>query len=72
LGSPQPCYPEQLLESWIGTLSDRWRPQQDVFVYFNNDFRACALRDAVVFARIAQQRGLEATRVPELNEVHVS
>ena len=43
----------------------------DLFVYFNNDHRACALRDAIVFARLAQRAGWEVSRVPDLDEVRV-
>jgi hypothetical protein len=34
-------------------------------VYFNNDGRCCAVRDAREFARLAAREGLRVTRVPE-------
>ena len=69
-GSPRPCYPERLLESWAGTLLETWGGAE-VFVYFNNDHRCCAVHDAVRFAEIAERRGLSPTRVPRPDEVTV-
>jgi uncharacterized protein YecE (DUF72 family) len=57
------------LRSWVGRLAEQWRPDEDVYVYFNNDGRACALRDAIVFAQEAAQAGLEPTRVPASEDV---
>jgi uncharacterized protein YecE (DUF72 family) len=71
LGSPRPCYPERALETWAERLAALWRPAEDVFCYFNNDGRACALRDAVVFARLARLQGLEPSRVPGEEDVRV-
>jgi hypothetical protein len=33
-------------------------------VFFNNDPRGCAIRDAALFARAADRLGLRTTRVP--------
>ena len=43
----------------------------DVFAYFNNDFHACALANAVTFARLAESKGLRTTRVPSPGEITV-
>ena len=63
LGDPQPCYPREVLREWSARLAGTWTPDQDVFAFFNNDPRACALRDAVVFAELAQSDGMKPTRV---------
>lgn len=70
-GTPHPCYGRSAIESWVRRLADGWGPGADVFVYFNNDPRACALRDARVFAAAASRAGLQPTRVPAANEVTV-
>jgi uncharacterized protein YecE (DUF72 family) len=62
--SPHPCYGTHALESWAGRIADAWGREADVFVFFNNDGRACALRDARTFARAATRAGLEPTKVP--------
>ncbi len=50
--SPRPCYGRQALRSWADRVRDLWRPEEDVFVYFNNDPGACAVRNASTFTRI--------------------
>ena len=66
---PLPCYGRQALASWVGRLHDNWAPDEDAYVYFNNDPQACALRDAIVFARLAKRARLNPTRVPDLRQV---
>ena len=44
--SPRGCYGERSLASWLQRISAAWSPDQDVFAYWNNDFRGCAPRDA--------------------------
>ena len=68
-GSPRPCYGERALATWAERLAELWGPSADVYCYFNNDTRCCAVRDAAVFARAAARAGLRPTRVPELSEV---
>ncbi len=68
---PTPCYGRQALASWVDRLAAQWRPADDVFVYFNNDPRACALRDARVFARAAERAGFAPTRVPKASDVRL-
>jgi uncharacterized protein YecE (DUF72 family) len=69
--SPRPCYGERALASWVERLASMWEPADDLFVFFNNDTRACALRDAIVFARLAERAGLRPTRVPDPAEVRL-
>jgi uncharacterized protein YecE (DUF72 family) len=63
--TPHPCYGRAALTSWAQRIAESWGPRADVYVYFNNDPRACALRDARAFARAARAAGLQPTRVPE-------
>jgi uncharacterized protein YecE (DUF72 family) len=72
LGEPRPCYEEASLASWAERIAGLWSPDEDVYCYFNNDGRACALRDAIVFARQAADRGLRPTRVPTEEEVRIA
>ena len=67
--TPPPCYGRQALATWVQRLADNWTPDEDVYVYFNNDPRACALRDAAVLSRLARRAGLETTKVPRRDEV---
>jgi uncharacterized protein YecE (DUF72 family) len=68
---PPSCYGERALSSWAERLAERYRPHEDIYVYFNNDHAACALRDAIVFARAIEGVGLRPTRVPDPSDVHV-
>ena len=70
--TPHPCYGERALATWVGRLAELFGPRADVYAYFNNDGRACAIRDAIVFARLAERAGLKPTRVPDPSEVKVS
>jgi len=70
--TPRPCYGERALTTWAERIASLWAAGADVFCYFNNDARACAIRDAVTFARLARRAGLRPTRVPEPAEVHVA
>ena len=69
--TPRPCYGPQALATWIERLS-AWSLKEDVFVYFNNDHRACALRDARLFALAGRRAGWSATRVPRADEVRLA
>jgi uncharacterized protein YecE (DUF72 family) len=50
-GSPRSCYGRQALASWARRLVELAGPDPAGYVYFNNDARACAIRNAVVFER---------------------
>ena len=69
---PLPCYGREALASWVRRLRKEWKPDEEAYVYFNNDPRACALRDAIVFSRLARRAGLEPTRVPDPRDVVLS
>jgi uncharacterized protein YecE (DUF72 family) len=70
--SPHPCYGEKALETWVERIGELFGPRLDVYAYFNNDGRACAIRDAIVFAGLAKKAGLKSGRVPDPSEVTVS
>lgn len=63
--SPRGCYSERVLGNWLERITNAWRPEQDVFAYWNNDFRGCAPRDAGTFARLAAAAGTPTTRAPD-------
>jgi uncharacterized protein YecE (DUF72 family) len=70
--TPSPCYGDKALDRWAETLADVYGDGTDVFVFFNNDPRACALRDARKFALACDRHGLSHTRVPGPRDVHVA
>jgi uncharacterized protein YecE (DUF72 family) len=69
--APGGCYGESALKTWVDRIAATWPATADVFVYFNNDFHACALANAVTFARLADTAGLAPTRVPDAAEITV-
>ena len=56
--SPSPCYGDRALRSWVGRLGGLGPAGADGWVFFNNDHRACAVRDATRF------EGMLAARDP--------
>ena len=72
LAAPPPCYGREALQSWVGRLDAEWPARADAFVYFNNDHRACALRDARVLALAGRRAGWTATRIPAADEVRLA
>jgi uncharacterized protein YecE (DUF72 family) len=70
-GRPHPCYKKSSLDAWARRLAADFQPDEDIYVFFNNDPRACALRDAIVFADLMADLGFEHTRVPSRREVKV-
>ncbi|HET9733239.1 MAG TPA: DUF72 domain-containing protein [Acidimicrobiales bacterium] len=64
-GAKSPCYGPTALRSWARRLADMYGSDADVWVYFNNDPRGCAVHDARAFARHATREGMHPTRVPE-------
>ena len=71
VGRPRPCYTQAALADWADRLASIYDPTDEVFVYFNNDPRACALRDATIFARLMRRRGFEHGRVPRRSKIHL-
>lgn len=69
LARPHPCYGRQALARWAQRLAHLWPASADVYVFFNNDHLACAVRDARVFALACRRTGLSPTRVPDAREV---
>ncbi len=55
-----PDYPRAKLRTWAGRVMAL--PARDVFVYFNNDPTGAAIRDAIAFAGMLEERG--ATLAP--------
>lgn len=72
VASPRPCYGRQALLSWAERLRDAYSADEDLYCYFNNDHRCCAVRDAVVFGGLAERRGFDVSRLPDLEEVRLS
>jgi len=70
-GDPHPCYRHEQLGGWAWLLREQWGPEATAYAYFNNDGRACALRDAVTFADLCRKEGLHPSRVPDPAEIHV-
>ncbi len=68
---PRPCYGRTALRTWADRLLDGWGPEAEAWVYFNNDPRGCAPRDAARFATACRRAGLEPTRVPLVRSVRV-
>jgi uncharacterized protein YecE (DUF72 family) len=50
-------------------LATGWRPDDDCFVYFNNDPGAAAPGDAARFARLVARAGLRPSRVPSVRSL---
>ncbi len=69
LTAPLPCYGRKDMAEWAARLADLWGPDDTVYVYFNNDPRGCAVRDAIVFAEEVAKVGLVPSRVPQLADV---
>jgi uncharacterized protein YecE (DUF72 family) len=69
--TPPPCYGDAALKSWVRRIDSLWPATADVYVFFNNDPRGCAVRDAVRFQAHAARAGLPASRVPALTEAPV-
>lgn len=70
-GEPRPCYTGDEMRRWAGRVAELWSRSDDVYVYFNNDPRACALHDAIVFAEELDRLGVPRTHVPTMDEVTV-
>jgi uncharacterized protein YecE (DUF72 family) len=50
---PLPRYGDTALRTWHARIGETWPRNDDVFVYFNNDPGAAAVRNARTFARMA-------------------
>ncbi|HEX2048458.1 MAG TPA: DUF72 domain-containing protein [Acidimicrobiales bacterium] len=65
-------YGRAALTGWARRLADLFDPDEDVYAFFNNDPRGCAVRDARRFAGAVERTGLRPTRVPSPREVAVA
>jgi uncharacterized protein YecE (DUF72 family) len=70
--TPRPCYGPAALRGWARRLAELWPSSADLYVYFNNDPRGCAPRDARRFAAACERAGLRPSRVPGPRETHVA
>jgi uncharacterized protein YecE (DUF72 family) len=69
--NPPPCYGSTALATWASRLATEWGPAAEIWVYFNNDPRGCAPRNAAQFAGLCRRAGLDPTRVPTVRSVPV-
>lgn len=60
-----PCYQRPTLDAWARRIANAYPEGEQVFVYFNNDPRGCAVHDAAVFARSCARIGLDVTHAPD-------
>ena len=67
-----PRYRAEQLKGWAHLLREQWGADATTYAYFNNDGRACALRDAVMLAGFARAEGLAPSRVPDPSDIRVS
>lgn len=63
LAEPRPCYAPSTLLAHARLLAAE--PEQDAYVFFNNDACGCAPRDARAFAEACRRLGLQVARVGE-------
>ena len=61
-GPGWPRYRDSTLRAWADRIAATWAEGLDVYVYFNNDQRGAAPRDAVGFAAAVSARGRAVTR----------
>lgn len=61
---PAPCYGDGALGAWVERLESVAGSSDDIYVFFNNDPRGCAVANATTFAHLAMARGNRCTRVP--------
>jgi uncharacterized protein YecE (DUF72 family) len=66
--TPRPCYGERALGTWATRLLEDHGPRAEAFVYFNNDHRGCALRDAAVFGHKLVDAGVEVRSFPPITD----
>jgi uncharacterized protein YecE (DUF72 family) len=62
--SPAPSYGPAALRSWSARIRAQWSADEDVYVYFNNDANAAAVRNASTFARLTARAGWPVSRTP--------
>jgi uncharacterized protein YecE (DUF72 family) len=55
--SPPPCYGKAALTGLAAELSESFSENEDVYVYFNNDHRGCAVRNAGTLRNLTRSPG---------------
>jgi uncharacterized protein YecE (DUF72 family) len=60
--TPRPCYGDRALETWARRLLEGWGRDAEAWVYFNNDHRGCAPWDALRFAAMCADLGMDVAR----------
>jgi len=64
--TPRGCYGDVALGRWLERIRAAWPDDgADVFLYWNNDGRGCAPRDAARFAELAGASAVTVTRAPD-------
>jgi uncharacterized protein YecE (DUF72 family) len=66
-----PSYGDAALRTWAARLAGLWTPDEECWVYFNNDPRAAAPRDAARFAGHVARAGLRPSRVPSVRSLQM-
>lgn len=67
--TPRPCYGDAALRAWLARVAGLYPDRSDVFVFFNNDPRACAVVNAARLARLADRLGRCRSRTPDPREL---
>lgn len=67
-GADWPCYTRPTLRAWAERIAASHDTTDDVYVFFNNDPRGCAVHDAAVFAQECLPLGVDVTRAPAPEE----
>ena len=70
--SPPPSYGRTALGTWLDRIDGAWpgARRADVFVYFNNDHGAAAVRNARTLRRMADRRGYAVGHVMPVRPRH--
>ncbi len=66
-----PCYGRTALAARAATVASIYGNDAEVYAFFNNDPRGCAVRDARWFAAACARQGLRPTRVPGARDITV-
>jgi uncharacterized protein YecE (DUF72 family) len=69
--TPRPSYGDAALAGWAARLAALWSPDEECWVFFNNDHRAAAPHDAARFARRIEAVGLRPSRTPSVRSIRV-
>ena len=60
-----PCYQGPTLDAWARRIANAYPNGEQVFVYFNNDPRGCAVHDGARFRHSCERIGLATTSAPD-------